>query len=69
MLEIVRRAAAESAVDLLQVEYQQLVPFVRDLPAKISVLDLHNVESALVASYAHARRGVPAALLRVSRSP
>lgn len=65
MLEIVRRAAAESAVDLLQVEYQQLVPFVRDLPAKISVLDLHNVESALVASYAHARRGVPAALLRV----
>ena len=33
-------------------------------PAKTSVLDLHNVESALVASYARARRGVPAALLR-----
>ena len=28
MLETVRRAAAESSVDLLQVEYQQLVPFV-----------------------------------------
>ncbi len=64
MLETVRRAAAEMPVDLLQVEYQQLVPFVRGVPAKISVLDLHNVESALVASYAHARRGIPAGLLR-----
>ncbi len=64
MRETVHRAAAEMPVDLLQVEYQQLVPFVRDVPAKTSVLDLHNVESALVASYAHARRGVPAALLR-----
>ena len=64
MRETVRSAAAEMPLDLLQVEYQQLVPFVRDVPAKISVLDLHNVESALVASYAQARRGVPAALLR-----
>ena len=64
MLETVEHAAAEMPVDLLQVEYQQMVPFARDLPAKLSVLDLHNVESALVASYANARRGVPAALLR-----
>jgi polysaccharide biosynthesis protein PslH len=65
MVATVRRAADEMAIDLLQVEYQQMVPFVLDLPAKRSVLDLHNVESALVASYASARRGVPAALLRV----
>jgi glycosyltransferase involved in cell wall biosynthesis len=65
MVETVRRAADEMAIDLLQLEYQQMVPFVLDLPAKTSVLDLHNVESALVASYASARRGAPAALLRV----
>jgi polysaccharide biosynthesis protein PslH len=35
-----------------------------DLPAKVSILDLHNVESALVDSYAAARRGVPAAVFR-----
>ncbi len=64
MVETVRSAADAMAIDLLQVEYQQMVPFVLDLPAKVSVLDLHNVESALVASYAHTRRGVPAALLR-----
>jgi glycosyltransferase involved in cell wall biosynthesis len=65
MVETVRRAADEMTIDLLQLEYQQMVPFVLDLPAKRSVLDLHNVESALVASYASARRGVPAALLRM----
>ena len=41
-----------------------MVPFVLDLPAKTSVLDLHNVESALVTSYASVRRGVRAVLLR-----
>ncbi len=64
MVETVCSAADEMAIDLLQVEYQQMVPFVLDLPAKMSVLDLHNVESALVSSYAHTRRGVPAACLR-----
>ena len=48
----------------MQVEYQQMVPFVRDLPAKMSILDLHNVESALVDSYARARRGPSALLFR-----
>ena len=52
MVKAVRRAADEREVDLLQVEYQQMVPFVLDIPAKTSVLDLHNVESALVESYA-----------------
>jgi glycosyltransferase involved in cell wall biosynthesis len=61
MVKAVRGAADEKGIDLLQVEYQQMVPFVLDLPAKVSILDLHNVESALVDSYARARRG-PAAL-------
>lgn len=60
----VRRAAAEKSIDLLQVEYQQLVPLAAGIPAKMSVLDLHNVESALVDSYAHARRGLSAAAFR-----
>jgi len=64
MVETVRRAADEKAIDLLQVEYQQLVPMTLDLPSKLSILDLHNVESALVDSYAGARQGVPAMLLR-----
>jgi glycosyltransferase involved in cell wall biosynthesis len=62
--ETVRRAAAEKSLDLLQVEYQQMVPLAAGIPAKTSVLDLHNVESALVDSYAHARHGVAAAGLR-----
>jgi polysaccharide biosynthesis protein PslH len=34
-----------------------MVPLVTGLTAKLKVLDLHNVESALVDSYARARRG------------
>jgi glycosyltransferase involved in cell wall biosynthesis len=62
--ETVRRAAAEKSPDLLQVEYQQMVPLAAGIPATTSVLDLHNVESALVDSYAHARRGIAEAGLR-----
>jgi glycosyltransferase involved in cell wall biosynthesis len=62
--ETVRRAAAEKSLDLLQVEYQQMVPLAAGIAAKTSVLDLHNVESALVQSYAHARRGAAAVGLR-----
>ncbi len=62
--DTVRRAAAEKSLDLLQVEYQQMVPLAAGIAAKTSVLDLHNVESALVASYAHARRGIAAVGLR-----
>jgi glycosyltransferase involved in cell wall biosynthesis len=60
----IRHAAAENRLDLLQVEYQQMVPLAAGIEAKRSVLDLHNVESALVDSYAQARRGVAAAGLR-----
>lgn len=62
LVKAVRGAADEKGIDLLQVEYQQMVPLVLDLSAKKTVLDLHNVESSLVDSYARARRG-PSALL------
>jgi glycosyltransferase involved in cell wall biosynthesis len=64
MVKAVRGAADESAIDLLQVEYQQMVPLVQNVPAKKSILDLHNIESALVDSYARARSGLPALLFR-----
>ena len=64
MVKTLRQAADEKGIDLLQVEYQQMVPLVHGLPANMSILDLHNVESALVDSYAHARQGPSALLFR-----
>jgi polysaccharide biosynthesis protein PslH len=64
MVKAVRSAAEEKGIDLLQVEYQQMVPLVLDLPAKMSILDLHNIESSLVDSYARGRRGPSALLFR-----
>lgn len=60
----VRQVAARAPVDLLQVEYLQMVPVARGVPARYRVVDLHNVESALVRSYAEARRGPVAAVAR-----
>ena len=39
-------------------------PSCSTVPAKKSILDLHNVESSLVDSYASARSGIPAAFYR-----
>ncbi len=64
MVKTIRGVADEKEIDLLQVEYQQSVPLVRTIAAKRSILDLHNVESALVASYARARGGPAGALLQ-----
>jgi polysaccharide biosynthesis protein PslH len=64
MVKTIRDAADEKEIDLLQVEYQQMVPLVTGLTAKQTVLDLHNVESALVDSYARARRGPSALFFR-----
>ncbi len=61
----VQRAVQEVQADLLQVEYLQMVPLAGDLPARRRVLDLHNVESELVASYGRARRGVAALPYRI----
>jgi glycosyltransferase involved in cell wall biosynthesis len=65
LADLVRAAAAEAPLDLLQVEYQQMAPFAAGIPAKCRVIDLHNVESSLMASYAGARRGPSALLSRV----
>jgi polysaccharide biosynthesis protein PslH len=46
------RAAAARPADVLQVEYATLAPYLRGVPARLRVLDLHNVESDLAASYA-----------------
>jgi glycosyltransferase involved in cell wall biosynthesis len=58
----VRSAVQEAPIDLLQVEYLQLSFAARGLAARHRVLDLHNVESELVASQARSHRG-PASLL------
>jgi glycosyltransferase involved in cell wall biosynthesis len=60
----VRRAAAEAPFDLLQVEYLQMTPLARDVTATRRVLDLHNVESALVRSYARTGHGPSAVVAR-----
>jgi glycosyltransferase involved in cell wall biosynthesis len=57
LVDEVQRAASEGPVDLLQVEYLQMVPVARGVAAARRVLDLHNVESALVRSYAKVGRG------------
>jgi glycosyltransferase involved in cell wall biosynthesis len=53
----VRAAAAEGSLDLLQVEYMQMAPLARHVEATRRVLDLHNVESALMRSYARSAHG------------
>ncbi|HEV2994068.1 MAG TPA: glycosyltransferase family 4 protein [Acidimicrobiia bacterium] len=60
----VRRAASEGPFDLLQVEYLQMTSLARDVTATRRVLDLHNVESALVRSYARTGHGPSAVLAR-----
>ena len=54
----VRRAASEGPLELLQVECLQMSPLARGLQARCRVLDLENVESSLVASYAQTRSGL-----------
>ena len=49
-------------VDLLHVNYAQLAPHGSRLPARRRVLDLHNIESALMTSYSKSRRGVASAV-------
>jgi glycosyltransferase involved in cell wall biosynthesis len=58
----VKRAVAEAPTDLLQVEYSTLAPYLKGVPAPLRVLDFHNIESSLAASYARsasALRAVP----------
>jgi len=62
LVDQIRKAVREAPVDLLQVEYLQMAPLANRLVAKRRVLDLHNIESELVASHGRTRRG-PASLL------
>ena len=49
----IRKAALSSwPLDYLHVEYTQLIPYGAGIPARMRVLDLHNVESDLTRSYA-----------------
>ena len=49
---LVRATAAEAAVDLLQIEYTQLARYGVGVPARRRVLDMHNIESSLMARHA-----------------
>jgi glycosyltransferase involved in cell wall biosynthesis len=51
----VRRVAEHEPLGLLQVEYLQMAPLCAGVVATRRVLDLHNVESALVQTYAELR--------------
>jgi hypothetical protein len=64
LAKVVQEAASEAPIDLLQVEYQQMAPLAAGIPAKCRVIDLHNVESSLMASYARAGRGRSAVFSR-----
>jgi hypothetical protein len=51
----VLQRAAGGGVDHLQVEYTQLAPYSKGVRARQRALDMHNVESALAASFASGR--------------
>ncbi|HEX6678611.1 MAG TPA: glycosyltransferase family 4 protein [Actinomycetes bacterium] len=61
----VRAAMADGEARLLQVEYAQLAPYLSLGRAHLRVLDLHNVESSLAASYARGADPVRATVARV----
>jgi glycosyltransferase involved in cell wall biosynthesis len=48
----VREATGDRPTDVLQVEYATLAPYLGIAPARLRVLDLHNIESSLAVSYA-----------------
>ena len=60
----VRTATDKGRLDLLVVGYPQLVPVARGVDARLRVLEFHNIESALVASYAGTRSAMLASAMR-----
>lgn len=62
---VVRHALAEAPTDVLQVEYSQLIPYLSLGTARRTVLDLHNIESALATSYAESSSSPRARLARL----
>lgn len=61
------RAALAAPPDVLLLEYPQLVGYVRGAEARFRAVDLHNVESDLVGSYAAVRGRVVGAALRLEQ--
>ena len=62
-----REAVAAAPVDCLVVAYGQLAPYAAVVPARHKVLDLHNVESALMGSYAESGGRLAAIAARLER--
>ena len=61
----IRKAAFSTwPLDLLHVEYTQLIPYGAGIPARMRVLDLHNVESDLTQSYAARSKVAVGSVLR-----
>jgi len=57
LMQQLHAAVARSPIDNLVVEFLQMTPYARGIKARRRVLDLHNIESSLMLSYAAARRG------------
>jgi glycosyltransferase involved in cell wall biosynthesis len=62
---IVKQAVAEAPTDLLQVEYSTLGPYLNGVQAPLRVLDFHNIESSLAASYARSASPLKAVPVRM----
>lgn len=62
---LVRGALAEAPTDVLQVEYSQLTPYLFLGEARTRVLDFHNIESELAASFARSSTSLKARLARI----
>ena len=67
LAQLVRGALSEHPTDLLQVEYSQLAPYLRCGSPRMTVLDFHNIESALARSYSRSA-STPKARLAVLES-
>lgn len=57
------RAAAGEGVDYLHIENTQMAPYARGIRARLTLLSMQNIESALVAGYGRARGGLSRMLL------
>jgi polysaccharide biosynthesis protein PslH len=55
---LVRAATTEASTDVLQLEYATLAPYLAGAPATLRVLDFHNIESSLAASFARGQSGL-----------
>jgi glycosyltransferase involved in cell wall biosynthesis len=60
LADLISQACAEQPVDLLQVEYSQLAPYLDVGSARYKVLDFHNIESSLALSFARSSRELKA---------